>query len=271
MKAYKIYLLSVILLTLVSCDNYLDVKPKGKVIPKTVRDYELLLRKGNSSVPLYITGDYFALALTADDWVSSRELFVGLGTKRRENIKPKFYRWDNDLFSINPSQMSWNLSYEHIYVYNLIINNIEKAIFLGGYTEKDRKRIEAEAYTGRAYEYWLLVNTFAKQYSTTAANDPGVPIITKASVKNKTPKRSSVKKVYDFIIKDISDHIKYLPKKAVGGGRSRFSKGAAYACLARFYLQMGDYKKALKNASSAIDQKGEISSYVEGGADHVSE
>jgi tetratricopeptide (TPR) repeat protein len=268
MKTYKIYLLSVMLLAFISCNNYLDVKPKGKIILKTIQDFDQLLYHGYKDNPLYRTGDQLVLVLTADDWVSSRELFTGLGAKRRENIKPKLYRWDKDLFSINPEQISWNLSYKHIYVYNLVINNIKTAISLGNYTEKDRERIEAEAYIGRAYEYWLLVNTFAKQYSTTAANDPGVPIITSASVKNKTPKRASIKEVYDLIIKDISDHVRYLPEKSVS--RYRFSKETAYACLARFYLQMGDYKKALKNASSAIDLKGEISSYVKGG-DRVSE
>jgi tetratricopeptide (TPR) repeat protein len=260
MKTHKIYLLSAILLTLISCDNYLDVKPKGKRIIKTIRDYDRLLYKGHHG-SILSTADSDVLFLTADDWVSSTEMTEGIGTKSYGNIRPKLYKWDKDLFVQNPEQVSWNTSYKHIYVYNLVINEIKKAVSLGKYTEVDRKRIEAEGYVGRAYEYWLLVNTFAKQYSkTTAANDPGVPIITIANAKGETPKRSSVKEVYDFIIKDISAYLQYLPEKQIS--RFRVSKGTAYAYLARFYLQMGDYKKALTNASLAIAIKDEISDYT---------
>lgn len=42
MKKY-IYILFVTIITLVSCDDYLDIEPVGQVIPKSVEDYRSFL------------------------------------------------------------------------------------------------------------------------------------------------------------------------------------------------------------------------------------
>ena len=53
-------------LTFTSCDNFLDIQPKGIVIPKTCEDYETLLNdaqlmKASESYPIYLTDDIFML------------------------------------------------------------------------------------------------------------------------------------------------------------------------------------------------------------------
>jgi tetratricopeptide (TPR) repeat protein len=255
-KLNKLYLL-IALLGFTSCNDYLDVKPKNKFLISTIKHLDLLLNNGiNMGI-----GNIEALVYTADDFSSPKVYF-------NNDVKVGYAIWKdhNEMKGIewNDSDHTWNKSYKNMYRYNAVIEKIDKvnlnAFDSGNYTEEDRKRIKAEAKTGRAYEYWFLVNSFAKQYSkTTADTDPGVPLITKADVKNKVSFRSSVQQIYDFIIKEVNEAIEDLPQKQVN--KNRPSKGCGYALLARFYLSMGNYEKALENASLAIAQKGEIGDY----------
>jgi tetratricopeptide (TPR) repeat protein len=254
----KIYLL-IVILAFISCDSYLDVEPKGKIIPQTIKDYDLLLNGGHYK-PLNSTGDGSAYSHAADDFVSIGG-WEGLGDITDPlNTRPLHYKWNSGLFRSDKGVDAWNLPYRNIYTYNVVINSIDKAKAAVGYSDADKKIIKAEALLGRAFEYWLLVNAFGKQYSeSTASTNLGVPIITSADVSTVVPARATVKKVYDFIIKDVEESIKYLPKKAKN--RVRPSKGAGYAMLARFYLWMNKYDEALKNATLALAEKSTVSDY----------
>lgn len=247
-----------------SCDNYLDVTPKGLVIPREIKDYDLLL---NGDRNMNTTSDEYALFLTADDWHATEGDLGDLTNPNNELVK--LFKWSSDLYldeSIEP--YSWKSSYNNIFTYNLIINEIDEAILGGKYIAADKQRIKAEAKVGRAYEYWLLVNTFAEQYQESTANtELGVPLVTKADASAKTPQRATVQEVYDFIIKETEESVFFLPD--IRENSVRFSKGAGYAFLARFYLSMSNYKEALFNANNAIQEKGEISDYT--AVDNISE
>jgi hypothetical protein len=246
------------ILTFISCDNYLDVEPKGKVIPKTIKDYDLLLNGGWANI--YLTSDVDPLFLTADDFISknNRTQLGDIDVPNNETVL--LYKWDKNLFTNNNSQKLWNFPYKNIFTYNLVIEKIDEAEETPQYTAADRKTIKAEALVGRAYEYWLLVNTFGKQYSEASASENlGVPLVTSANIAQSLPKRASVKEVYDFIVKDVTDAINDLPQQAKN--RARPSKGTGYALLARIYLSMNNYIEASKNATLAIAEKGTIGDY----------
>jgi tetratricopeptide (TPR) repeat protein len=260
MKTLKKKYLLIIVLTFMSCDDYLDIEPRGKIIPKTIRDYDLLLNGGKVLGPINMTTDDQVLFLTADDFISTDHVSQLGNIDNPSNTSAALYRWDTNLFQDGVAQFSWNLPYKSIFTYNTVIQNIEQADPSIGYTDADVQRIKAEALVGRAYEFWLLVNTFGKQYSeVTAATDLGVPLVTRAEVSETSPPRASVKEVYDFILKDVNDAINDLPQSSVN--KVRPSKGAGYALLARIYLSMNNYEKALENASLAIEEKGVIGDY----------
>lgn len=243
-------------MTLISCDDYLDIEPKGLVIPETIEDYDLLLNGGSRT--LNTTADADPLFLTADDFISNESHLGDLSNP--DNIKVKLYKWDSYLFNDEMSYNIWNLPYNNIFTYNVVIESIDNALGALNYKEEDRNVIKAEAKVGRAYEYWLLVNTFGKQYSETSANlDLGVPLVKTADPSGDVPKRSTVKEIYDFIINDVKESIQYLPGTAKNIIRP--SKGTAYAMLARFYLSMNNYKEALNYADMAISEKSSISDY----------
>lgn len=62
-KLYKIIICTCLVL-LASCDDYLDLKPKGVVIPEKCEDYESLLNyaqlmKASEAYPNFMTDDVF--------------------------------------------------------------------------------------------------------------------------------------------------------------------------------------------------------------------
>ena len=77
--------------------------------------------------------------------------------------------------------------------------------------DKDVKELaKAEAKIMRAWDHFILINTFAKAYNPeTAATDGGVAIIDKYDLEA-TPTKSTVAQVYDFIIKYIEESLPYL-------------------------------------------------------------
>ncbi|MDN3663848.1 RagB/SusD family nutrient uptake outer membrane protein [Algibacter miyuki] len=256
MKSINILFTLLLTITFISCDDYLDVEPKGLAVPVSIKEFDLLLNGGTSI--LNTTSNANALFFTADDFESTEDDLGDLDNPN--NVALKLYSWDTDLFEDEVGNGSWNLPYQNIYTYNVVINSTDEALTATNYIEEDRNIIKAEAKVGRAYEYWLLINTFAKQYSeATAASDPGVPLIKVANPTGAVSSRSTVKEVYDFIINDVEASIEYLPE--VAKNRLRPSKGTGYAMLARFYLSMNNYEKALENASLALLEKGEIADY----------
>jgi hypothetical protein len=284
-KLNKLYIL-VALLFFISCNDYLDIEPRNIFVIKGIRHLDLLLNASEtyyfasememtkerekesdnqSKYNLVSIGNRALFRYTADDYDNPYH------SRIKESVLECMARWMdyNEIPDMkkenNYNKNMWGLSYSNMYLYNLILEKIDDVSLESeenNYTEKDRKRIKAEAKTCRAYEYWMLVNTYAKQYSkNTADTDSGVPLVTKADVRNKKKLyRASVQEIYDFIIKETSESIENLPQKQVN--KIRPSKGCGYALLARFYLSMSNYEKALKNASLAINEKGVIASYI---------
>ncbi|RNL78023.1 RagB/SusD family nutrient uptake outer membrane protein [Sinomicrobium pectinilyticum] len=250
---YRLFIFAGLLAT-GACDDYMDVEPKGQIIPREVGEYDLLLNDLNDhrsfGDELYFSSDdFFPYELEDDENVTP------------DNPQFKFYRWAGDLYREGSVPGAWQTPYNFIYTYNVIIDGIDDAPVTGNGVAADRQRIKAEARVGRSFEYWLLVNLFARQYNpVSAASDPGVPLVTVPDASGDTPLRSSVQEVYDFIIKEVEESVADLPDKAVNFARP--DKTAAYALLARYYLFAGDYEKALLNADRAIARNGQLTDYA---------
>ena len=257
MKKYIVLLASSLLLF--SCREYLDVVPKGYIIPTSVADYELLLIGGDGG-PNFTRNEEI-LHLTNDNfYLSSNE--VG-NVNNNLNTNFALYSWSNFRFS-DPtlSNSAWNDAYKNIYTFNKIINEIDAATLEVGDTEEARQKVKAQALYGRAYEYLFLVNTFCKQYTkASAGTDYGVPLVLKADVTQTLPSRGTVAEVYTQIIGDLQLALPNLPAKAKILVLP--SSGAGYALLARTYLYQSDYENAKKYAELALAKKSQLVDYTQ--------
>ena len=238
-------LLSMVAL-LPSCNKFLDIKPKGFVIPEYTQDYEKLLNyaqlmKYSDNTVIYMTDDLFI----PDD----EQDFTG-GVPGLDVAERNFYLFNETIYGDGIKDPLYEYSYNRIYYYNVIVDDI-----MGTYggSEQKKKELRAEALVGRALEYLNLVNAYAKHYDPkTAATDPGVPLMIDKKIEKTDLTRASVQEVYDQIKRDLDEAAPNLPEKPVNNAY-RASRPVGYGMLARMYLYMGDYEKALQNAKTSLE------------------
>lgn len=231
-----------------ACDDFLDIKPKGILIPEYVEDYEKLLNHAQllklaESWPVYMTDDIY---LTDEGIMSYEELDVAARNA---------YTFQSEIYGEGEADQLWELSYKRIFYYNVIIDEVMEA---KDATEQKKKALRAEALLGRSLEYLTLINAYGKAYDkNTAASDPGVPLMLDQDVNQQNLHRASVAKVYGQILEDLKTALPDLPDQPVKTAW-RGSEAAGYGVLARMYLYMGEYKLALYHADKALELKNEL-------------
>lgn len=237
-------------LTFASCDEYLGVLPKGKKIPQTLADYEALIRyeyRMQLEPLLYssvLIGDYFVvpsnlLTLAVMNWDESvNRIELGNGN----NDTSPYYEL-----------------YNAIGLCNLILEDVPGST---GATDAEKAEVMAYAKVLRAMKYWVAVNHYALPYdNATAATTRGVPFITSASV-GASYTQTSLADLYTFITTEVEGVLadNSLPARSMTVLHP--NKGAAYAFLARVYLTMGNYDKALSNANLALAENDALFDWV---------
>lgn len=246
MKKVTTILAICVVVMLTGCNDFLDIKPKGEKIPKTVTDYETLLnyesvQKVSDTYPTYLTDDVYLPD------VAQGTATPGLNSVEQSILN--LYLFKKDVFGEAQDDGFWFASYNRIYYYNTVIDNIMNA---EGPSEQQKHSIQAEALISRALEYLYLVNGYAKHYDVrTAETDPGVPLILDEDISKKDLVRASVKDVYAQIQSDLQAALPNLPAQPKGNA-FRASKAAGYGILAKMYLYMGNYTEALKAANEVL-------------------
>ena len=242
----KIVLAVCVAVMMTGCNDFLDIKPKGEKIPKTVTDFETLLndesvQKISDTYPAYLTDDVYL-----------PDVAQGTATPGLNSVDQSIrnlYLFKKEVFGEAQDDGFWFASYNRIYYYNTVIDNIMGA---EGTNEQQKRSIQAEAMISRALEYLYLVNGYAKHYDMrTAETDPGVPLILDEDIAKKNLVRASVKDVYTQILSDLQNALPNLPVQAKGNA-FRASKAAGYGVLAKTYLYMGNYAEALRAANEVL-------------------
>ena len=226
----------------ISCDSFLDIQPKGIVIPKNYEDYEKLINyaqllKASDSYPNFMTDDVY---LPDDGNVNFNDLEVP-----NRNL----YTFQAEIFGDAERDGLWEYSYNRIYYYNTIIEGVME---VEDVTLEKKRSLRAEALLGRAFEYLTLVNAYANHYDkNTAGTDPGVPLMLDKEINKSNLRRATVQQVYDQILTDLDTAALYLPDKQKTAYRA--SKPVGLGMLARMYLYMGEYNEALKYAKLSLE------------------
>lgn len=243
-KTFIIGAFSILLCT--ACNDYLDIQPKGEIIPETAADYEAMLNepvvlKASESYPVYLTDDVFFPDKAENDYT--------VGMNNAEKYIQNLYTFQNEIFGESEDDNLWYSSYNRIYYYNVIINNVMEATEA---TDAKKRALRAEALVGRGFEYLNLVNAYGKHYdASTATTDLGVPLVLDENIGKEGLSRATVKQVYDQIIADLKEAEADLPTKPLPN-EFRASKATGLGMLARMYLYMGDYANALNYANQSL-------------------
>lgn len=229
-----------------ACNKFLDIKPKGIIIPEKLSDYEDMLNSPTLTRTFPIN-----LLDFADDNFNK---FDALNQSSTANG----YYW-RPIITINEKANPevWGPLYHSIYDTNVIINGVPKAT---EGSEARKKQVLSEALVIRANCYLDLLTVFAKAYhASTAASDPGLPMPTSTNVTDQVPARSSVKATLDAVIADVLKAAADLPSSNIN--RYRVSRHTAYALLSRIYLYMADYQNAMKYTDLALQASHQLLNY----------
>jgi len=229
-----------------SCHKYLDIVPKGKIIPEKTNDYRLLLDQTSANGK----SNGFTNSFGNDVFMSDDIMVTSFSVNFYDAPSQNVLSFAEHIYQDFESDPDWDALYNQIYVSNLVINQVMDS---KEGTETEKKQLLSEAKVHRAFAFLTLVNLYAKPYNaTTAASDPGVPLRLGIDFEESL-QRASVQGVYDLIIKDINDAITGLPDAAPQTNLNfRPVKSAAYVLLARTYLFMNKINEAFQNADASL-------------------
>lgn len=231
------------ILTFSACDNYLDVIPKGKSVLDSTSDYIGLIEEQYT----YYSADNF-------DYLANVATFYNKTTLDNYSIPlmSSAYFWDESTdraqymdSGAGESELYSNC-YKRISNYNIIIDNIGDAKG----PDSDKVLGIAQAKIMRAYNYFFLINTFAKPYNpATAATDRGIILHTEFNLESDDP-QSTIEAAYSFIQQDIEEALNDLPEKSLNAYRPDQAFG--YALKAKVHLYKREFDLALNAALEVL-------------------
>ncbi len=237
---YTVLLLLGMTMVFSSCDDYLNIEPKGKRIPKSLTDYEAFLRYEYGTHRMPITQANYLLN---DQYLTNS--YASYYPMYKAN-----YNWEEETdraYWNSSDEGTYYAAYGSINTCNLILEDVPSTI---EGTDKEKAEVMAYAKVLRAMNYFNLANYYANTYeASSAAAKLSVPLIT-SSLQDAAYHQATIQEIYDFILNNLTEAVDDLPD--MGTTLLHPGKGAAYAMLARTYLQMMNYDKALEYAEKAL-------------------
>ena len=231
------------LLTLTSCDDFLDITPTGKVIAQTGEEFRALLTYEYHN----FAKDRYMITLRTDEI----QMDVTKTSSTDKDAYLDLWRWQDDTPAPTTSYFSWRTYYHTLYIANYVIEHQSE---ITEATSAEVNQLVGEAYMLRAYCHFLLVNLYAEPYTHCVPETTrGIPMQLEADV-TAVLGCSSVKAVYEQVLSDLDKAEQYLQVETWELGKNyRFNKPSAQALRARTYLYMGDWKNALTAATTLLE------------------
>lgn len=227
---------SLLLFSTAACEDYTDVTPKGSLVIETADQFLEMVSLPNRGYPI----NNFQY-LSDDQWMKESDV---IGKTPNVNIINFTFDETTDRVSLLNTSSFYNQAYTYINRWNTIITLVDDS--KGDAATKQLAKAEAKIF--RAYDHFLLVNTYAKAYDPqTAATDGGICIMDKFDLEAQ-PSKSTVAEVYAFIQKDIDEALPYLQQKPMDVYHP--SLAFAYAFKAKVHL----FKREIASAKEAAEK-----------------
>lgn len=224
-----------------SCSKFLEEKSdKSLGIPTTIDDFKAIMNDD-----YFLNNGYSSMGeASADDLYLTDADFNGLYYESDKRL----YSWMPDYITRPASSAGheWSICYRGIYPCNAMLKGLDEHKLSG----READELRGQSLVFRAARYLDGVQIWAPVYNKATANkDLGLvlrtdPDMTLPSV------RSTVEETYELILDDLGRAIPLLPTVVVSPVLP--TKAGAYGLLARAYLIMGEYEKALLNAQEAL-------------------
>lgn len=246
MKRYSKYITilagAALMTALGSCDDFLSTMPDNRAQLDTEDKIVSLLTSAYSANGYYLLTEF--MSDNVDD--------MGEENPNTSRFIEEVYFWKDVTESDNESpERFWGSSYKAIAAANHALQAIEA---MGGATTNKLRQAKAEALISRAYNHFMLVNTFALHYnSATADTDLGITYMTKPETNVLVNyERNSVAEVYRLIEQDLEEALPDVGDSYMTVPKYHLNPTAAYAFACRFYLYYEKWEKAIEYADKVL-------------------
>ena len=242
--SFKCVLLALCLLY--SCKKFVQVPPPATSLVSAN------VYTNDATASSVLLGIYTNMMTNSISFANTMDQYTGLQADELTNYNTGALYQQFYTNSLNSSNVPfWTELYNEIFAVNSVMEGINRST---GLTPAVQQQLIGEAKFMRAFYYFYLVNLWGD-----------VPLITSAQdyQSNNVAPRTSSKLVYQQIIADLIDAQNLLSGQFVGADaltvtteRTRPTKWAATALLARVYLYTGDYQNAKLHATAVINNTG---------------
>lgn len=249
----NLYLFIFLTVVITGCGkDFLDIKrDSNQVVPNKVRDYLAIL----SRINMLSTSQDLAFVGSDEYYLKSNEDLVALSFY--SPYLKNAYTWENIIFRDDEDHYGWYTAYEKIMYANLALE-VEKLNPTPQEIE-DQNRVRVAARFHRALNFYHLAQQFCEVYDPNTAKERlGLQLRTDYDVSVRYG-RSNLQQVYDMILNDLHE----AENISLNTGDNIYVPGklATQALLARVYLQMGEFDKALGYAEKVLAKKNTIIDY----------
>ncbi|MDO6737507.1 RagB/SusD family nutrient uptake outer membrane protein [Wenyingzhuangia sp. 2_MG-2023] len=251
MKYLKTLITIVSVSLLSSCSDFLEVDQIGQTtIPVFFSDMDGMraaLPGAYSKVYDYYGDEFLLYPDVAGDMLQ-------LATAVENNMISQYNFTSNPAEEITAVGMIWRNALEALVNVNNILEYQPNLLINFPKSEQELNQIKAEALFLRALIHFDMVRVYAQPYNfTNDASHIGVPVLTITPSSDDHVPRKTVREVYAQIEKDLIESA--LIFENTGDTSSSFyaTKNAVYGLLARMYLYMENWQKAIDYASLVID------------------
>ncbi|MDD2961558.1 MAG: RagB/SusD family nutrient uptake outer membrane protein [Muribaculaceae bacterium] len=249
-RLFKYILSATLAFTLISCDDFLDIQPTGKVIPQTATEFREFVTNAYSIVP----SDRGKSTFRSDEFIMDAAL-----SKEDLNSYKDIWTWNDDSPSESTSSFDWRSYYQIMFSANYTIDSKDK---ITNGTPAVINQLVGECYMLRAYMHFLLVNLYGEPYTACdPATTKAIPLKMNTDV-DKVLSRNTVGDVYEQILRDIDEAEKLINVESWETGLTyRFNTVSVDALRSRVYLYMGRWKEAYNASKKVLEKRSELEDF----------
>ncbi|WP_418991801.1 RagB/SusD family nutrient uptake outer membrane protein [Alistipes sp.] len=227
---------------LFSCNDYLDEMPDNRTeLDNAEKISQILISAYSESLPV-----------TMQEMMSDNVTDYGKNIDIYDDLFQQSYLMqDVTGTAFDTPSAVWNDNYNAVASANHALEAIEK---LGDTEELEPQK--GEALICRAYAHFTLCNAFCQAYNPQSSKtDLGIPYVTKPETTVFVDyERGTVEEVYAKIAADIEAGIPLIDDTKYTQPKYHFTKKAAQAFAAQFYLYYGKYDKAIEYATAVLGE-----------------
>ncbi|MCE7053048.1 RagB/SusD family nutrient uptake outer membrane protein [Algoriphagus sp. AGSA1] len=247
MKKYIIrFLNGVLLLSLVSCQDYLEEKPlKDILVPSTPEDVRALL----DNYPR-LNFNSLATFLISDDWEISSQKWNTMNPWEQNA-----YLWQKEVFEPTQRSVDYNAIHMKIFYSHICMDILAKQ---ENHSSPEFSYLKGEALALRGRALFELAELFLPSPKSDLKDQIKIPVNLESDI-NATLARLGILEVLGMVKQDLEMAFTLLPEKQLY--KTRPDKATVKAYLARVYLYEENWEETSSAAAYVVEHSEELLDY----------